>query len=149
MCALGADGALACWGEDGGSWGHLPERSWVAVDAGYYSTCAIDTDGGAFCSTNDEMKNLDGGGPRSREYEGRFSTVRADGHYPRLTTDGGLAFDYDGYCAVQPGAYVDAATWSDVICALPAEGGIRCWVIENGGEDGPYTCTSGHPADLL
>ena len=53
-CAIGADGTLACWGDDEYGQATAPAGTFSAVSAGWSHTCAIRTDGTLACWGDDE-----------------------------------------------------------------------------------------------
>ena len=94
-CALAADGALACWGENRqGEIGSdtaapiqttphtidVPSATWKAVAPGTLHTCAIDGDAHLWCSGNNGSGQLGDGSGGSRvepvQIEGAWSSIK-------------------------------------------------------------------------
>ncbi|HSJ09418.1 MAG TPA: hypothetical protein VK928_05870, partial [Longimicrobiales bacterium] len=108
-CGLTADGSAYCWGDDSrgqlgdGAGGAtrstrpvrvLGERAFARVVAGYYASCALGTDGAAWCwGRNDEGQLGDG------TTEQRDEPVRVSGSVPFTALDVGDRFA----CALRSG----------------------------------------------
>ncbi|WP_420627085.1 hypothetical protein [Candidatus Poriferisodalis sp.] len=125
-CALRTDGSVECWAGPG--WEHsapaVPGGVFVDVSAGQGRWCAVDTGGGVVCW---------GAGFDGHE-------VLAGSGFVRVLAGSG----YDGSPAFSLGDDGLVAAWSDdPVCALDAEGGVRCWGV------GPPSVVSGVPSGLF
>ena len=133
-CAIAADGTAWCWGNDGGgklgngaaltdpqpspsavdTTGPIPD-TWTAISAGPAHTCAIATDGSAWCWGTD-FEDMLGNGPVVTANQPSPSPVDTAGPIP------------DTWTAISAG--------SISTCAVAAGGGVRCWGRDFGGRLG-------------
>lgn len=77
QCTLGSDHSLECYGSPPGDQTQFPGKTFVAVDAGYNSLCAIQTDGTLLC--------IDGAGGQLADVPGsvdqQWSQVACGGYF--------------------------------------------------------------------
>ena len=139
VCALGADGAIECWGDNDTGQTQLPapwldKPPYSDIAAGGLHTCAIGNDGDAICWGNDGRSQTQSPpGPYTALSAGKWHTcgLRPDGDIE--CWGNGIAEGYDdppvGYPTEPPlGAYTALAAGAYHTCALRPDGSATCWL---------------------
>jgi hypothetical protein len=139
-CAIRADGALACWGDDSkGQLDGVPSGTFTAVSAGAAHTCAIRTDGTLACWGDDSKGQLDG------IPAGTFTAVSAGGAHTcaiRAPEDGDedggplvcWGDDSHGQLDTRAGEYVSVSAGRGHSCAIKANLHLGCWGDDSNGQ---------------
>ena len=135
-CALMADGVAACWG--GNRYGessppsganltsHQPLRQepadLVSISSGSHHTCALDSEGYAYCWGPNWWRG---------RFSGRFTSISSGwDHSCGVKLDGTVACrgsnDY-GQSTPPDGTFVSVTSGSLFSCGLRADGTVHCW----------------------
>lgn len=179
-CALTAEGGVKCWG--GNFDGQLGDGTTVdrltpvdvgglisgvsAIEAGWYHTCALSTDGGLKCWGNNIFGQLgDGSFPfrlTAMDAVGLGSEINAiaagQRHACALTFGGGIkCWGYNDFAQLGDGTQTTSRIAVDVsglgrgviaiapgashTCALTSGGGVKCWGSNQSGQLGDGTTT--------
>ena len=151
-CALRADGTLACWGFQGSDYyfggymvspDHIVEEmptegSFVQLDAGSDTMCALGDDGNATCWGMRDLTTpyaFEGGvgtldGPFT---EISLGTHTADRNVCGITLDGDLecAYAYGDGVTTAEGPFLDVSSGWYHSCALDNDGHMTCWLHDS------------------
>lgn len=165
-CGLTADGAAYCWGDNaygqlgtgssGAPWYDSPTPvagglTFATLSAGGDHTCAVTTDGKAYCwGANDGGQLGTGDSARGRSplpvTGGHvFASVSADYAKTCGVTAGGEVYCWGLYLSLAPQlvqggpAFVSVATQGDHSCAVARDGSAWCWGYNAEGQLGNGT----------
>jgi alpha-tubulin suppressor-like RCC1 family protein len=138
-CSLGADGLIACLGDDSAGQGRVPMRRARALSAEADHACAIEGTGFPFCWGDDARGgSLPPPGVVLRTIDvGQFNAcgVRADGDVACW------GWNINDQGTPPPGAFRSVATGLNHSCGIRDDGTLACWGY---GADGQTAAPSGH-----
>src|SRR5688572_4080940 len=144
-CALGSDGAIACWGSGFRAEATAPVGTFTQVDAGGDHSCAVRTDETLACWGNNDNYQV-------RPPTGSFTQVSAGSDFNcALRTDGTAVcwgtIDDDGTLVTPPpGSFTQVSAGHDHACGVRPDASIACWGDDQNGETaapaGPFTQVS-------
>ena len=130
-CALQADGAIACWGQNNLGRLDAAAGAFEAVSAGYRHSCALRADGAIACWGHNRYGRADAP-------EGAFEAVSVGvAHSCALRADGAIAcwgYDRDGQADAPAGVFESVSAGGSHTCGLRSDGTIACWGSNRSGQ---------------
>lgn len=149
-CAIGADGAVACWGKNDDGQTDAPAGVYTVVATGGNAftanhSCAIRADGTVACWGS----NWDG---QADAPAGTFTDIAAGSSHSCAIRSDGIVVCWGrnevGQLDAPTGTYTAIAAGSLDSCAIRADGAIACWGNNYGGGDGRTEPPAGTFTDI-
>jgi hypothetical protein len=133
-CGVRADGAVACWGDDGEGQASPPAGTFTQVSAGDFHTCGLHADGTVAC-WGFNVHN------QASPPAGTFTQVSAGSGYTcGLRADGAVAcwgYNRDGQASPPAGTFTQVSAGGSHTCGVGADGAVACWGYDAHGRASP------------
>ena len=138
ICALTADGEIACWGENLFGQSDAPPGRYTALSSGGDLNCALNTDSEVVCWGYESHVSYDAvrGG-----HEDGYVAVAAGGYGACALSGAGaitcVVSTSDGTPYSPPGRYVALSVGGHRVCGITEAADVACWNLDGSRWDGP------------